>query len=51
MKAVDAIVIGAGQAGNPLSHNLADKGWEVVLIEREHLGVRASITAVRPPKP
>ncbi len=34
----DAIVIGSGQAGNPLAHNLADKGWGVALIEREHLG-------------
>lgn len=34
----DAIVIGAGQAGAPLSHNLADEGWKVALIEREHLG-------------
>jgi pyruvate/2-oxoglutarate dehydrogenase complex dihydrolipoamide dehydrogenase (E3) component len=38
MENVDAIVIGAGQAGNPLAHNLADEGWQVVLIEREHLG-------------
>ncbi len=34
----DAIVIGSGQAGNPLSHNLADRGWKVALIERDHLG-------------
>jgi pyruvate/2-oxoglutarate dehydrogenase complex dihydrolipoamide dehydrogenase (E3) component len=34
----DAIVIGSGQAGNPLAHNLADRGWKVALIEREHLG-------------
>jgi pyruvate/2-oxoglutarate dehydrogenase complex dihydrolipoamide dehydrogenase (E3) component len=34
----DAIVIGSGQAGNPLAHNLADRGWTVALIEREHLG-------------
>ena len=34
----DAIVIGSGQAGNPLAHRLADKGWTVALIERGHLG-------------
>ena len=34
----DAIVIGSGQAGNPLAHRLADKGWRVALIEREHMG-------------
>jgi len=33
-----AIVIGSGQAGNPLAHRLADEGWTVALIEREHLG-------------
>lgn len=38
MEQFDAIVIGGGQAGNPLSHNLADRGWTVALIEREHLG-------------
>ncbi len=34
----DAIIIGSGQAGNPLSHKLADKGWKVALIEKAHLG-------------
>ncbi|TMC55549.1 MAG: mercuric reductase [Chloroflexi bacterium] len=38
MQIFDAIVIGSGQAGNPLVHRLADKGWTVALIEREHLG-------------
>lgn len=38
MKTFQAIVIGSGQAGNPLAHRLADKGWTVALIEREHLG-------------
>ncbi|MFW6097529.1 MAG: mercuric reductase [Chloroflexota bacterium] len=37
-KEYDAIVIGSGQAGNPLVHKLADRGWTVALIEREHLG-------------
>ena len=37
-QAFDAIIIGSGQAGNPLAHNLADDGWKVALIEREHMG-------------
>ncbi|MGH7583146.1 MAG: mercuric reductase [Gemmatimonadales bacterium] len=37
-KRFDAIIIGSGQAGNPLAHNLADRGWSVALIEHEHLG-------------
>jgi len=38
MKNFDAIIIGSGQAGNPLAHNLADSGWTVALIEKEYLG-------------
>ncbi len=38
MQKFDAIIIGSGQAANPLAHNLADKDWKVALIEREHLG-------------
>ncbi len=34
----DAIVIGAGQAGGPLSTTLARTGWKTVLIERVHVG-------------
>jgi pyruvate/2-oxoglutarate dehydrogenase complex dihydrolipoamide dehydrogenase (E3) component len=34
----DAIVIGAGQAGVPLSIELAQAGRRTVLIEREHVG-------------
>ena len=34
----DAIVIGAGQAGVPLSTTLAKAGRRTVLIEREHVG-------------
>jgi len=34
----DSVIIGAGQAGSPLAHRLADKGWRVALVEREHLG-------------
>ena len=38
METYDAIIIGSGQGGNPLAHKLADLGWRVALIEREHLG-------------
>ena len=34
----DAIVIGAGQAGGPLSTALARAGRTTALIEREHVG-------------
>jgi pyruvate/2-oxoglutarate dehydrogenase complex dihydrolipoamide dehydrogenase (E3) component len=34
----DAIVIGSGQAGVPLSFRLADVGWKVALIEKSFLG-------------
>lgn len=34
----DAIIIGSGQAGNPLAHNLHDQGWTVALIEKDQLG-------------
>src|SRR5947209_1255848 len=34
----DAIVIGAGQAGGPLSTVLARAGWKTALIERVHVG-------------
>jgi pyruvate/2-oxoglutarate dehydrogenase complex dihydrolipoamide dehydrogenase (E3) component len=34
----DAIVIGAGQAGGPLSTTLATAGYKTALVEREHVG-------------
>ncbi len=34
----DAIVIGSGQAGGPLSTALARAGWKTALIERVHVG-------------
>lgn len=34
----DAIIIGAGQAGGPLSTTLAGAGRKVALVEREHVG-------------
>ncbi len=46
----DAIIIGSGQAGNPLSHALADRGWTVALIEKEHLGGTCVNTGCTPTK-
>ncbi|HZU66075.1 MAG TPA: mercuric reductase [Ktedonobacteraceae bacterium] len=34
----DAIIIGAGQAGGPLSTALAKAGWKTAIIERTHVG-------------
>ncbi len=34
----DAIVLGAGQAGVPLSTALAHAGWKTAVVEREHVG-------------
>jgi pyruvate/2-oxoglutarate dehydrogenase complex dihydrolipoamide dehydrogenase (E3) component len=36
--AYDAIIIGAGQAGVPLSTALARSGWKTALLERIHVG-------------
>jgi pyruvate/2-oxoglutarate dehydrogenase complex dihydrolipoamide dehydrogenase (E3) component len=46
----DAVVIGSGQAGNPLSQKLADHGWSVALIEKEHLGGTCVNTGCTPTK-
>ena len=46
----EAIVIGSGQAGNPLSQKLADLGWAVALVEREHLGGTCVNTGCTPTK-
>jgi pyruvate/2-oxoglutarate dehydrogenase complex dihydrolipoamide dehydrogenase (E3) component len=46
----DAIIIGSGQAGNPLSHQLADLGWTVALIEKSHLGGTCINTGCTPTK-
>ena len=34
----DAIIIGSGQAGNPLAKSLASNGWKVAVIERNYVG-------------
>jgi pyruvate/2-oxoglutarate dehydrogenase complex dihydrolipoamide dehydrogenase (E3) component len=50
MSKYDAIVIGSGQAGNPLSQKLADQGWTMALIEKEHLGGTCINTGCTPTK-
>ena len=34
----DAIIIGSGQAGNPLAKKLANAGWKTALIEKKFIG-------------
>jgi pyruvate/2-oxoglutarate dehydrogenase complex dihydrolipoamide dehydrogenase (E3) component len=46
----DAIVIGSGQGGNPLSTRLADLGWAVALVEKGHLGGTCINTGCTPTK-
>jgi pyruvate/2-oxoglutarate dehydrogenase complex dihydrolipoamide dehydrogenase (E3) component len=50
MRHYEAIVIGSGQAGNPLSRDLADLGWAVALIEKEYLGGTCINTGCTPTK-
>jgi pyruvate/2-oxoglutarate dehydrogenase complex dihydrolipoamide dehydrogenase (E3) component len=50
MTKYDAIVIGSGQGGNPLCQKLADHGWTVALIEKEHLGGTCINTGCTPTK-
>jgi pyruvate/2-oxoglutarate dehydrogenase complex dihydrolipoamide dehydrogenase (E3) component len=38
MTKYDAILIGSGQAANPLARKLAEAGWKVALIERRWVG-------------
>ena len=38
MKTYDAIVIGSGQGGTPLSKKLEELGWKVILIEKKAIG-------------
>ena len=46
----DAIVIGSGQAGNPLWESMTDRGWTVALIEEAHLGGTCINTGCTPTK-
>ena len=38
MDQYDAIIIGSGQGGNPLSTTLAKAGWKTALVERAYIG-------------
>jgi pyruvate/2-oxoglutarate dehydrogenase complex dihydrolipoamide dehydrogenase (E3) component len=46
----DAIVIGSGQSGAPLSTALADLGWKVALVEERYLGGTCINTGCTPTK-
>jgi pyruvate/2-oxoglutarate dehydrogenase complex dihydrolipoamide dehydrogenase (E3) component len=46
----DAIIIGSGQAGNPLSSALTERGWSVALIEKSYLGGTCINTECTPSK-
>jgi pyruvate/2-oxoglutarate dehydrogenase complex dihydrolipoamide dehydrogenase (E3) component len=50
MTKYDAIVIGSGQAGNPLCQKLADQNWNVALVERNQLGGTCINTGCTPTK-
>lgn len=46
----DAIIIGAGQSGGPLSSALARAGWKTAIIERAHAGGTCINTGCTPTK-
>jgi pyruvate/2-oxoglutarate dehydrogenase complex dihydrolipoamide dehydrogenase (E3) component len=46
----DAIIIGSGQAGNPLAYRLAEVGWQVALIEKGNVGGTCINTGCTPTK-
>ena len=46
----DAIIIGSGQAGNPLAYRLAEVGWSVALIEMSDVGGTCINTGCTPTK-
>ena len=46
----DAIIIGSGQAGNPLALALANEKWKVALIEKSKLGGTCVNTGCTPTK-
>ena len=47
----DAVILGSGQGGNPLSKALAQAGWRTAMIERKFVVALASTPAARPQKP
>ena len=46
----DAIIIGSGQAANPLAYRLAEAGWRVALIEKRNVGGTCINTGCTPTK-
>ena len=50
MQKYDAIVIGSGQGGTPLSTQLADRGWSVALVEQGQFGGTCINTGCTPTK-
>ena len=46
----DAIIIGSGQAGNPLCLRFAEMGWQVALIEQNQIGGTCINTGCTPTK-
>ena len=46
----NAIILGSGQAGNPMAGSLADHGWTVALAEKAHLGGTCINTGCTPTK-
>jgi dihydrolipoamide dehydrogenase len=49
-KAYDAIVLGAGPAGEVVAGRLADAGWKVAIVERDLVGGECSYYACMPSK-
>jgi len=46
----DAIIIGSGQAANPLAYRLAEIDWRVALIEKKNVGGTCINTGCTPTK-